>query len=140
KTGWKRVQYGVLVRYLFTSRDPNGEADMGKYVTGLAMTAALLAAGVIAAPVLASKAVTRQAGSLIVFDEGKLFSAGGIDKAKSAMSGTQFDHGLTMTIDTYAKIPDAKKGAYSEANKDKIFKDWAKELATGDKARGIYEP
>src|SRR5437879_3116913 len=54
------------------------------------------------------------------------------------MSGTPFEHGLTMTIDTYAKIPDAKKGAYSEANKDKFFKDWAKELATGDKARGIY--
>src|SRR5262249_16936753 len=58
--------------------------------------------------------------------------------AKSAMSGTTFDHGLTMTIDTYASIPEDKKASYSEDKKAQFFKNWAMELAKNDKAKGIY--
>jgi hypothetical protein len=108
---------------------------MTKFLTGLAM--AVVAAGLVAAPALADK-VTSAPGTLNVFDEGKLFTSAGIDKAKSAMNGTTFNHGLTMTIDTYGSIPEDKKASYSKDKEEPFFRSWAQELAKNDKARGIY--
>jgi hypothetical protein len=114
-----------------------GETRMNRIATRWLMGLALLATGALALPVQANKA-SKQNGSLTVFDEAKLFTASGLDKAKAAMNSTTFDQGLTVTIDTYEKIPENKKGAYSDANKERFFKEWAKELATSDKAKGIY--
>src|SRR5438309_2014421 len=123
-------------------RRPRSQGDAMKLLTkGWATTAALLVGGLLAvpAPVLAEAAKpAKQAGTLHVYDQGKLFSEAGIDKAKGALSGTQFDHGLTLTVDTYSAIPDDKKAGYKEENKAKFFKDWAVSLASGDKAKGIY--
>lgn len=101
------------------------------------LAAAGVAVGLTAIPAHAEKA-GKQPGSLYVFDDGKLFSAGGVDAAKAAFKGTQFDHGLTMTVDTYAKLPDDKQARYKKENEKKFFRDWAGELAAGDKAKGIY--
>src|SRR5262249_32078156 len=106
---------------------------MSKFLTGLAMAAAVLAGGLIATPALADKSRENKPGTLNVFDEGKLFSQAGIDKARSAMSGTMFDHGLTVTVDTYAAIPDDKKSSYSKDREEQFFKSWAQELAKNDK-------
>src|SRR3954468_2325588 len=85
------------------------ERSMNKFLTGLAMTAAVLAGGLIATPALASKAGESHPGVLHVFDGAKIFSADGIKKAESAMSATSFDRGLVFTVDTYAKVPDDRR-------------------------------
>ena len=110
---------------------------MTKMLTGLVVAATAIS--LTASPALAQKN-TRQAGSLAVYgnDTAKLFSQGGIEKAKDEISSTQFDHGLSVTIDTYAELPENKKAAYSKDKEAKFFKDWAKELATSDKDKGIY--
>ena len=46
-------------------------------------TAALIAGGLIAAPALAAKAGGTVPGSLVVVDTAKVFTEGGIDKAKA---------------------------------------------------------
>ena len=106
--------------------------------------AAFLAGGLIAVPAYASKSSPPpQAGVLHVYDEGKFFSAEGIDRAKTTLSGTRFDHGLSVTIDTYREVPAEKKAAAEEAKGDKakwrrFMETWVKERAQSDKSRGIY--
>ena len=118
---------------------------MNKYVLGLAMSAAVLAAGLVAVPVQAAKSAPKEAGSLIVYgnSESKLFTSEGIDRAKSTMSGTQFDHGLHLTIDTYGELPENKKASFTALGDDKekkakFFKDWAHERATDEKGKGPF--
>lgn len=106
-----------------------------------AILAALLVGGLLAVPrpALASKAADpKQAGVLHVSDAGKLFSEGGIDKAKSTMGNAKFDHGLTVTIETFGAIPDDRKANYTKDNEAKFFKEWAVSLAKEDRAKGIY--
>ncbi|HVL14788.1 MAG TPA: hypothetical protein VM529_19605, partial [Gemmata sp.] len=110
--------------------------------SGIAL-AALLAAGLVAIPAQAAKASKPEPGVLHVYDEGKFFSTDGIDKAKTALSGTRFDHGLSVTVDTYAEIPADRMSAAEEARRDpskwrNFMETWAKERAQGDKAKGIY--
>ncbi len=117
---------------------------MKRLANGWAILTALLVGGVIAVPTpaLASKVVAsaakQQPGTLHVYDQGKLFTEAGIDKAKSTFGNTKFDHGLTLTIDTYKELPEGKKGEYSKEKEGKFFKDWAVTLAKDDRAKGIY--
>ncbi len=112
---------------------------MNKYVIALGMAGAML----LAMPVQASKTVVSQQGSLVVFDDAKLYSAEGIDRAKGVVSAAKFDHGLHVTVDTYAE-PTAEKKAAAMAAKDNPDKwhafmhDWAVERSKGDKAKGVY--
>jgi hypothetical protein len=111
--------------------------------TGLAL-AALLACGLVAVPAFAeSRPPTARPGVLHVYDEGKFFSSEGVDKAKAALSGARFDHGLSVTVDTYNEVPADKKAAAEAAKGDKakwrnFMETWTKERAQGDKAKGIY--
>ncbi len=104
--------------------------------------AALLAAGLAAGPAAAAKPLPQRAGSLKVYDDAKLFSAEGIGKAETTLSGATFEDGLGVTIDTYKEIPEGKKGQLkdpkSDAEKARFFAAWAKESAKNDKAKGIY--
>jgi uncharacterized protein len=118
---------------------------MTKLMRGLAMFAALLAAGLIAAPALAEKPAQKKAGVLHVYGNAdtKLFSENGIKQAESILQGTQFDHGLVVTVDTYTEVPankraeaDAAKG--SEESWHRFLEKWTKERASSDKSRGIY--
>src|SRR5438067_2192531 len=105
------------------------ETSMTKMLTGWAMAVAVLAGGLIATPARADQAPERIAGWLNVYDGGQLFTPAGIDRAKATMSGTQFDHGLVMTIDTFKTLPEDKKAGYTKENEAKFFENWAKELA-----------
>ena len=113
---------------------------MNRFTTSLATVAAFLAGGLIAipTPAYAAKAAVKHAGVLHVYDGGSLFKSEGIERAKSAMSNTQFDHGLTLHIDTHSAIPAGKKAPTTKEERAKFFHDWANELAKNDKAKGIY--
>lgn len=97
---------------------------------------ALLAAGAVALPASASKASSAQPGSFTAMDDGKLFSTAGLDKAKAAMNGANFEHGLAFNIETHDAIPANKKSAYSEEKKKEFFHQWAEERAKG--TTGIF--
>jgi hypothetical protein len=106
-----------------------------------AMLAALLAGGLLAVPAFAeSKPAAKKAGVLHVYGNAdtKLFSDDGVKRAESAMRGTQFEGGMTLTVDTYPKIPDDMKGSYNEGDKARFFNNWAKKRAGDDKAKGVY--
>jgi hypothetical protein len=104
------------------------------------LTAALLAGGLLAmpAPAKADKVAAKHPGTLHVYDGGHLFSAAGADRAKNALNNTQFSYGLSVTVDTHEKIPDAKKGEYKDDAKAAFFRKWAEESAKGDRAHGVY--
>ncbi|MBY0458818.1 MAG: hypothetical protein K2V38_15885 [Gemmataceae bacterium] len=104
-------------------------------------TVAALAAGVLAIPGVARAdkvAPPKKAGVLQVYDTGGLFTSKGIDRAKSTLGDTKFDHGLMMTVDTHKETPDGRKKFESDGEKQKFFQQWAKDLAKDDKAKGIY--
>jgi uncharacterized protein len=107
---------------------------------GRALFAALLAGGLLltAAPAKADKVAAKHPGTLHVYDAGHLFSASGADRAKSALSNALFSYGLSVTVDTYEKIPDARKGEYKDDNKAAFFRKWAEDAAKGDRAKGVY--
>lgn len=107
---------------------------------GRALFAALLAGGLLftAAPAKADKTAAKHPGTLHVYDAGHLFSSGGSDRAKTALSNTMFSYGLSVTVDTYEKIPDARKGEYNDNNKAAFFRKWAEDAAKGDRAKGVY--
>jgi hypothetical protein len=119
---------------------------MTKLSMGRALLAALLAVGMIAIPAFAEKAApAKKSGVLHVYGNGdtKLFSENGIKQAESILQGTQFDHGLVVTVDTYPEVPankkaeaDAAKG--SEENWHRFLEKWTKERASSDKSHGIY--
>src|SRR5438093_1127086 len=91
---------------------------MNKFL-GLALTA-LLTGGLVVMPAVASAESRPQAkhpGVLHVYgnNESKLFTADGIKRAETTLGNTQFDHGLTVTVDTYAEPPADKKVAATAA-------------------------
>ncbi|HSQ57270.1 MAG TPA: hypothetical protein VLM40_16220, partial [Gemmata sp.] len=106
--------------------------------------AALMAGGLVAIPAYGdSRPSKMQPGILHVYDEGKLFSQEGVQRAQAALSSTQFDHGLSVTVDTYHEVPANKKTAADEAKGSKekwrhFMESWTKERAQSDKAKGIY--
>ncbi|HEY1187028.1 MAG TPA: hypothetical protein VGE74_05190, partial [Gemmata sp.] len=104
----------------------------------LATVAVLLAGGLLAVPNVARADNKMQGGVLNVYDGGALFTDGAINTAKDRFSGTEFDHGLTFTVDTYSAVPSGKKLPENPAERPKFFRDWAKSAATGDKAKGVF--
>ncbi|MBX9580986.1 MAG: hypothetical protein K2X87_11815, partial [Gemmataceae bacterium] len=100
------------------------------------LAAAGVAVGLTAAPARADK--VQQPGALHVYDDAKLFSPDAEGKAKAVLSGTKFDHGLTLTVDTYPEIPADRRGSYDPAKKAAFFESWARSLYKGDRAKGIY--
>lgn len=108
-------------------------------------TLALLAALAVAAPAArADKAPGTQPGQLDVFDEAKLFSSEGIDKAKEAFRNAEFHGGLAVTVDTVTappagKLRDQAEAAHRDAAKWRAFMtQWARDTAKADRAKGIY--
>jgi len=96
----------------------------------------MLAAGILALPAIASKASSAQPGNFTAVDDAKMFSDPALDKAKAAMNGAQFDHGLSVTIETHDAIPANKKSGYSDEKKAEFFHKWAGERASG--TTGIF--
>lgn len=117
---------------------------MTRLITGLALAAALVAGGLSTNHARAEKAAPApQPGVLITTDQANLFSPGGIERAKSTLAGTRFDHGLTVTVDTYPEVPADKKVAAEEAKGDRakwrqFMETWVKERAQIEKNGGIY--
>ncbi|MFO0824147.1 MAG: hypothetical protein U0792_13715 [Gemmataceae bacterium] len=106
------------------------------------MIAAILTGGLIATPVLATAAKpVKASGKLVVFGndgDSKLFTSDGVTRAENALNNTSFDHGLTVTVDIYAKPPEGKTVPADEAEKARFFHNWAVDVAKGDKAKGVY--
>ena len=101
----------------------------------------LMLAGVFALTLGGTASAANSPGSLQVFDEGKVFTSGGIEKAREAMASKSFDHGLKMTVDTHPRMPADVKERFDKASgpaKRDVVRDWARSHAKGDKAEGIY--
>jgi len=79
-------------------------------------------------------------GALHVYlnDASGFFSDKGIAQAKEAMEKTLFSGGLVMTVDVLARPPQGREVPTDEKQRGKFFLDLARDLATADKARGIY--
>lgn len=82
-------------------------------------------------------------GQLDVYDEAKLFSPAGVEKAKEAFRAAKFHHGLRVTVETVQEPPAAKKAAAEVASKDAgkwraFMLEWARETAKEDRAKGVY--
>ncbi|HEX4608620.1 MAG TPA: hypothetical protein VH092_10490, partial [Urbifossiella sp.] len=109
----------------------------------LAGLAALAAALGLSAARADTPPPEKNPGRLDVFDEAKLFSPAGVEKAKEKFRETQFHHGLTVTVDTVKEPPADKKSAAESAQHDKtkwrtFMLDWARETAKADRAKGVY--
>lgn len=110
---------------------------------GRATFAALVAGGLFAltaAPALASKSGAEIPGSARITDEAALFSNDAKHQAEQRMANARFDRGLHFHVDTYKALPADVKARYDAAGPDKarFMKDWAKTVATGDRAKGPY--
>ncbi len=101
---------------------------------------ALLTGGLMAVPAQASKvaAAAESPGSLKVVDEAGFFSPDAIKQAEKKLADAKFDRGLHFTVDTYKAIPTERAKSYNPEQKAKFFTEWAKAVATGDKAKGPY--
>ena len=79
-------------------------------------------------------------GALHVYlnDAGGFFSDKGVTQAKERMEKTLFSGGLVMTVDVLARPPQGREVPKDDKQRDKFFLELARELATADKARGIY--
>ena len=111
----------------------------------LALTLAAGGLGLSAARAEKAPPPDRQPGQLDVFDDAKLFSPVGVQKAKEKLRETQFHHGLAVTVDTMTEPPANKKAAAEEAAASKseakwraFMLDWARETAKADRAKGVY--
>lgn len=109
---------------------------------GRASLAALVAGGVLALfapPARASKAEADLPGAMTIHDEAGIFSADAKRSAQDKMGAAKFNRGLHFTVDTHKHAPaDLKAKLKAGESKDKLMKDWAKSLATGDRAKGPY--
>ncbi|MFO0796226.1 MAG: hypothetical protein U0804_02050 [Gemmataceae bacterium] len=108
-------------------------------------TLALLAALTLGVPAArADKAPpAAQPGQLDVFDEAKLFSQEGIDRAKEAFRKTEFHYGLAVTVDTVTAPPAGKRAEAEAAHRDEakwrgFLTAWARDTAKADRAKGVY--
>lgn len=79
-------------------------------------------------------------GALHVYlnDASGFFSDKGIAQAKEVMEKTLFNGGLVLTVDVLARPPQGREVPKDEKQRGKFFLELARELATADKARGIY--
>lgn len=98
----------------------------------LVTTVALVLAG---APAVAAD----KPGLFLVADDAGLFSAEAKKQAEKRMAGTKFDRGLNFNVSTYKELPANWQKKYDEASdKSAVMRDWARSIATGDKAKGPF--
>jgi hypothetical protein len=80
-----------------------------------------------------------KAGLFLVADDANLFSAEAKKQAEKKMAGTKFDHGLNFNVSTYKELPANWKKKHDDASdKAAVMREWAKSIATGDKAKGPF--
>jgi hypothetical protein len=78
-------------------------------------------------------------GLFLVADDANLFSTDAKKQAEKKLAGAKFDRGLHFTVDTYKVLPaDWKKKYDAATDKGAVVREWAKSVATGDKAKGPY--
>ncbi|MBN9121072.1 MAG: hypothetical protein J0I06_18290 [Planctomycetes bacterium] len=78
-------------------------------------------------------------GLFLASDDASLFSAEAKKQAERKMSGTKFGSGLNFNVSTVQELPAAWKKKYDDAtDKGKVMRDWAKSVATKDKAKGPF--
>jgi hypothetical protein len=78
-------------------------------------------------------------GLFLMVDDAGLFSAEAKKQAEKRMSGTKFDGGLNFNVSTVKELPTEWKKKYDDAgDKEKVMRDFAKSLATKDKAKGPF--
>jgi hypothetical protein len=98
---------------------------------------ALLAVGLFTFAGLANAA--DRPGLFLVADEANLFSAEAKKQAEKKLAGTKFDGGLNFNVSTYKEMPASWKKKHDEASdKGRVFLEWARTVATGDKAKGPF--
>jgi hypothetical protein len=80
-------------------------------------------------------------GALHLFDEADLFTADVKKQAEKRFAGTKFEGGLHLNVSTYKEMPAEWKKKFDDAsdkNKLTVVTDWAKSVATNDKAKGPF--
>ena len=78
-------------------------------------------------------------GLFLMVDDAGLFSAEAKKQAEKRMSGTKFDGGLNFNVSTVKELPAEWKKKYDDAgDKQIVMRDFAKSLATKDKAKGPF--
>jgi hypothetical protein len=78
-------------------------------------------------------------GLFLLVDDAGLFSAEAKKQAEKRISGAKFDHGLNFNVSTVKELPAEWKKKYDDAgDKEKVVRDFAKSLATKDRAKGPF--
>jgi uncharacterized protein len=106
----------------------------------MAVALALGLCGALASSASAEGGGLQVPGALHVYlnDASGFFSDKGIAEAKVALEKTLFSGGLVMTVDVLARPPQGREVPADEKQRGKFFLELARELATADRARGIY--
>jgi TPM domain len=78
-----------------------------------------------------------------VRDNGRIFSADAIAKAKATISDIEKHYHRRVVVETFAEIPSDKLASYDVAGKDKaarakFFRDWLRDRAKADGATGVF--
>ena len=106
------------------------------------LTTSLIAAGllVVSTPIgAAPPAAVDLPGLMKIVDEAGLFSTDAKTEAEKKMGAAKFNRGLHFNVETQKEMPAEWKKKYDEAtDKAKVMKDWAKSIATGEKAKGPF--
>lgn len=78
-------------------------------------------------------------GLFLVVDDAGLFSADAKKQSERKLANTKFDHGLNFNLTTVKEMPTEWKKKFDEAgDKDRIVQEWARSVATKDKAKGPF--
>jgi hypothetical protein len=106
----------------------------------LARSWALTAALVVALFVSGGAAVAAdKPGLFLMVDDAGLFSAEAKKQAEKKMSGAKFDGGLNFNVTAVKELPAEWKKKYDDAgDKEKVMRDFAKSLASKDRAKGPF--
>lgn len=87
----------------------------------------------------ATAAAADKPGLFLVVDDAGLFSADAKKQAEKKLAGTKFDRGLNFNLTTVKEMPTEWKKKFDEAgDKERIVIEWAKSVATKDKAKGPF--
>lgn len=98
----------------------------------LATTAVLLA-------LAAASGAADKPGLFLVADDAGLFSADAKKQAERKLANTKFDHGLNFNLTTVKAMPLEWQKKYDEAgDKERVAREWARTLATKDRAKGPF--
>lgn len=73
-----------------------------------------------------------------VKDEGKFFSAEGLEKANKKIRQIYADFGCDVVVETFPAVPADMEAKYKELGKDKFFLEWAERRAKELGVNGVY--